>query len=117
MSTNNVSYVDSLTAEIEKNCGAGYPYGYDADREEYGESAELSAYDWLEGVLDIEYRVGSDGEYRSALVMIGYGGPNVYVDTKTCELLSYWWGSFESRRLPDEFCAGLDEALAEIMSC
>lgn len=106
------AYAEDMAKEIYANCEAGTPFGLNEDTGE-----ELTAYDWLEDVLDIEYRVGSDGKYRSALVMIGWGGPNVYVDTKRSEVLVYWYSPEASAELPQEFIDGLDEALQEMMSC
>lgn len=52
----------------------------------------LSLYDYLRGdYYDVEYRVGSDGEYRSVEVMVAGGGPNIYVDTKDNAVKLYWW--------------------------
>lgn len=106
-------YADSVAAGIADDVAKGYPFGYDEDRVNYGEEAELTAWDWLGDVLDIEYRVGSDGEYRSAKVLIGFGGPNVWVDTATCSLVVYW-DTREERDLPLSFCEELDDVLAEM---
>lgn len=79
--TDNVKHIaDELSA------------GYDAEwvktyKEEH-DGEEPSAYDWLEDVLDIEYIVGGDGEYRGARVLVAFGGPNIWVDRmcRTCGL-------------------------------
>lgn len=104
------NYRDTITAD----CEAGYPFGYDEDRTNYGEEAELTAYDWLEDALDIEYRVSSEGEYRSARVLIGWGGPNVWVDTARHQIQVSWYSPLVELTLPDEFIDGLNEALEEI---
>jgi hypothetical protein len=75
---------------------------------------ELTAYDWLDDVLDIEYRVGADKEYRSARILLTYGGPNTWLDTRTGELTVYWGSDTATRHLRDTFTDALDEALAEI---
>lgn len=106
------AYANDIAAKIIADCEAGTPFGLNEDTGE-----ELSALDWLDESLDFEYRVNSKGDYRSALVMIGYGGPNVYVDTKTSELKVYWYSPEASAELPQEFIDGLDEALQEMMGC
>ena len=41
-------------------------------------------YDYLvEHILDEEYRIGADGQYRNVSILIEYGGPTTYIDTKT----------------------------------
>ena len=53
---------------------------------------ELSLYDCFDEVFDIEYRVGSDGAYRSVQLMVACGGPNIYIDTASGRVELYWWG-------------------------
>lgn len=51
----------------------------------------VSFYDYFQDVLDIEFRIGSDREYRSAKLMVACGGPNIYIDTAAGAVLLYWW--------------------------
>lgn len=111
-------YITSMITEIWANTEAGAPFGEDLEAFENGETGapELSAYDYLRDVLDIEYRVDGSKRYRSAKILIGYGGPNVWIDTATKELVVAWWSAPERRDLPEQFCAELDEALQELWS-
>lgn len=85
------------------------PFGVN---EETGE--EYSAYDFLEtDALDWEYRIGRDGEYRSAHVLVGFGGPNIWIDTATRTLDVYWDGH-AVETLPSSLTDALDEALEEL---
>lgn len=70
-----------------------------------------SAYDWLEGALDIEYIVGSDREYRGARVLVAFGGPNIWVDTRRGVVEGHWWLDDATAAYNDAL--GLDDALAE----
>src|SRR5690554_651946 len=82
MTINNATdYAKSVAKSIWEDTAAGHPFGYDEDRLEYGEDAELSAYDFLSDSLDVNYTIGSDMEYRSGIVYITIGGPNAYIDT------------------------------------
>lgn len=104
---------ESVAKRIRADVAAGHPFGFD----EYAEGGQPQAFDalqWLEGVLDIEYRVSSDGEYKSAEVLIGFGGPNVWIDTKEQAVVCAWWSEAVSVSLPREFTDGLDEALEEL---
>jgi hypothetical protein len=70
---------------------------------------------YLSDALDIEYRVGSNGSYRSALVMVAFGGPSIFIDTKTNMIEGYWWSDRASEPYIDGI--GLDEALEELYEC
>lgn len=76
------------------------------------EDEEISAYDYLQDALDIEYRVGSDGTYRSARVLVAFGGPNIWIDTRTNTVEGAWWGDCASAAFTDKI--GLDYALQEL---
>lgn len=108
-------YADSMASRIRQDTSDGYPFGKREDEvDDYsGEPVELSAYDWLEDALDIIYSVDADRSYRGARVCIGYGGPNVWVDTNT-NALEVYWGGRATRYLPSQFIDYLDEALEEL---
>lgn len=71
---------------------------------------QLSVYDFLSDLYDIELRVGMDGEYRSCKIMVAFGGPNIYIDTADAMVKLYWWTeraeyplSYDARDAVDEF--------------
>jgi hypothetical protein len=110
-------YAESIAAEIRANVENGTPFGVVSDDNpvtdrENGD--ELDAIDWLDGVLDIQYLVNRERQYRSARVCIAYGGPTAWIDTRTGMLECAWWSGWESVELPHEFIAGLDDALSEL---
>lgn len=124
-------HADSLLATFTAHTDTGYPFGvsnlYSGDTfsdmtealeetpdDERDSLGEASAMDWLSDVLDIHYTVTSDRQYRSARVLIGYGGPNVWIDTAARELEVYWGSGAERRSLPSSFIRGLDDALEEL---
>lgn len=85
---------------------------------EYYDLEQLNLYDYFENdIYDIEYRVGSDREYRSARVMVACGGPNIYIDTKTKDVELYWWN--ESARYPIAYDTidELDNFFEELFNC
>lgn len=117
MSTESATaYAESIAAEIEENVSNGYPFGIASednpvtDRED-GE--ELSGFDWLDGVLDIQFVVTSDRQYRAARVCIALGGPTAWVNTLTGNLEVNWWSATVNRELPREFIDALDSTLEE----
>lgn len=62
-----------------------------ADIDEY---EQLSIWDYMSDILDIEYRCGSDKEYRSCKIMVACGGPNIYIDTDSALVKLYWWTEY-----------------------
>ena len=88
--------------------------GFDsADLNDDGE--ELTAFDYLEGALDIEYIVNSKGDYLGARVLVAFGGPNIWVNTRTKTVEGHWWGDSASASFKDNL--GLDDALSELWAC
>ena len=76
---------------------------------------EGSAFDWLQDALDIEYIVNSKREYLGARVLVAFGGPNIWVDTRRKLVEGYWWGEYAEASFQDAI--GLDDALSELWSC
>ena len=76
---------------------------------------EFSAFDYLEDALDIEYIVNSKGEYLGARVLVAFGGPNIWVNTRTKTVEGHWWGDSAYTSFTDGI--GLDDALGELWAC
>jgi hypothetical protein len=76
----------------------------------------ISGMDYLEGVLDIEYIVNSKKEYLGARVLVAFGGPNIWINTRTKQVEGYWWSdtSIQSYEY-DEM--EIDEALETLYNC
>lgn len=70
-----------------------------------------TAMDYVVEALDIEYVV-SAGEYRGARLLVCYGGPTVWVDTRRGMVDGHWWGESYSRAFYDVL--GVDEACREL---
>lgn len=78
---------------------------------------QLGIYDFLEDVYDIEYRCGSDKEYRSVRIMVACGGPNIYIDTARKAVLLYWWTDSACYYLSDSAVNAVDEWAEEYWGC
>lgn len=108
MSDNIKSHVEHIIKTIEQ----GFE-GYNVPNE-YDETG--SVYDYLEDVLDIEYIVNSKGEYLGAKVLVAFGGPNIWINTRTKQVEGYWWvDSCIMSYSNDEM--DLDGALSELWNC
>ena len=76
---------------------------------------EMSAFDYLEEALDIEYIVNSKGDYLGARVLVAFGGPNIWVNTRTGIVEGVWWANRADASFTDNI--GLDDALSELWAC
>jgi hypothetical protein len=87
--------------------------GFDDETNSDGEP--LSAFDYLQDALDIEYIVNSKKEYLGARVLVAFGGPNIWVNTRTKTVEGYWWADKATASFNDGI--GLDDALEELYNC
>lgn len=77
-----------------------------ADIDEY---EQLSIWDYMSDILDIEYRCGSNREYRSCKIMVACGGPNIYIDTAAAMVKLYWWTEYAEYPLSYDARDAIDE--------
>ena len=106
--------------EALKESGIEY---YEADAEEYLDKKEILATydacclrDYFEDVLDIEYIVDRNKEYRSVNVTIATGGPHIEVRTGDHEVHLWWGGKEASWGLRYETVNEIDEIFEEMYS-
>lgn len=76
---------------------------------------QFSAFDYLQDALDIEYIVNNKGEYLGARVLVAFGGPNIWVDTRRNVVEGAWWDESFKAGFTDNL--GLDDACAELWNC
>lgn len=107
MSNDLQNHVNQIAANLTNPPWDEWNEGRDIEME-----GEFSAMDYLSDVLDIEYIVGSDGEYRGARVLVAFGGPNIWINTKTNTVEGYWWADRAEASFVDNL--GLDDALSEL---
>ena len=79
------------------------------------DNQEMSAFDYLQDALDIEYIVNSKREYLGARVLVAFGGPNIWINTRTKIVEGYWWGEYAKASFDDGI--DLDSALEELWNC
>lgn len=70
---------------------------------------QLGIWDFLSDVFDVEYRCGSDREYRSVRVMVACGGPNIYLDSASKDVELYWWSERARYPMSYEAAEALDQ--------
>ncbi|MDY3987774.1 MAG: hypothetical protein SOY88_00235 [Massilioclostridium sp.] len=77
----------------------------------------VSMLDFFQDCYNIEYRIDSNGGYKSVELMVACGGPNIYVDTKTASVNLYWWGDSAEWRLNSEAVNTIDDSFEELWQC
>jgi hypothetical protein len=75
------------------------------------EREPVDVYTWLEDVLDIDLVVSIRGDYKGAEVLVSFGGPNAWVDTRENALVVAWGSERASWALPSAMIVELDDAL------
>lgn len=81
----------------------------------FSDDADYSAFDYLQDALDIEYIVNGKGAYLGARVLVAFGGPNIWVNTRTGTVEGAWWADRANASFTDNI--GLDDALSELWAC
>lgn len=78
-----------------------------------------SLYDYFSDCLDIEYRVSGRARdsYKSARIMVAFGGPTIYVDTASRAVELYWWTDRASYLLSQDVCDEIDNWAEEMWCC
>lgn len=77
------------------------------------ELEELSLYDYFEDALDIEYRIGSNKEFRSVKILVACGGPNIWIDTATGQVVLRWWDEGNEALLSDNAIEAINDIFEE----
>ena len=114
-----MSQLESLCHDIALNIGYGMTYQEaEMDHEEHGAEPDdqISALDWLQDALDIQYIVTGKGEYLGARVLVAFGGPNIWVNTQSKIVEGYWYSDKAIMHYQDD-ALRLDRALAELWEC
>jgi hypothetical protein len=81
-----------------------------------GETVEISAYAYLSDALDIEWIVSNDKTtLLGARVLVCFGGPNVWIDTRYGRVDGHWWSESYNEAFTDTI--GLADALEDLWQC
>ena len=94
--------VQSIAQELQTG---NFPIGENVD-----------GYDYLADALDIEYIVSSEKKFLGARVCVAFGGPTIWINTKTKTVEGYWWNETEFASYDHDYM-DLDSALEELWEC
>jgi len=106
----------SIAEEITDGLKSSDPDQFNRWHEEgQPEDFQPHAWDYIEDILDIQYVVSGDCEYLGAQITVGWGGPNIYIHTRSCTVKGYWgsdqaqWGYVDN--------IGLNDVCEELYQC
>lgn len=85
------------------------------DREELEERGECaSLYQYITDALDIDLIVGIDGSLRGGEITVAFGGPCIYIDTRSGYIKAVWGCDRADLPLGDDICDALNDELQYI---
>ena len=111
MANENLTDLQKNVQSIARQLTSG-DYDFDAENREYEEPC---AADYLGDVLDIEYIISSRKDYLGARLLVAFGGPNIWINTRSKQVEGYWWGESHFQSFEDTL--GIDDYLEEIWGC
>lgn len=106
MSDDLENHVRSIAKTIEQGLNS-----------EENEGQQMDGLEYLANMLDIEYIVASDRKtLLGARVLVAFGGPNIWINTRTKQVEGYWWADCYIASY-DEDNIGLNECIECIWEC
>lgn len=73
----------------------------------------MSGMDYLSDILDIEFIVANNRkDCLGARILVTFGGPNIWINTRTNQVEGYWWSERHIESFTDMI--GLAEAVEEL---
>ena len=70
-----------------------------------------NGFDYLEDVLDVKWIIDSNGQYVGAELLVAFGGPNIWIHTRSNQVKGYWWADNDVAEYEDNL--GLNDACEE----
>ena len=108
------THVMSIVEGIEK--GITYEESGIVDDDSCNATDGISGLDYIADVLDIEYTVNHKGEYLGARILVAFGGPTIWVDTRRQTVEGAWWGDYYTESYHTD-AMDIDDACREVFSC
>ena len=91
-------------------CECGCQVDLIGDEENDGEPWEpVTMYDYFEDMLDIDFIVTHDKQYKACRIMVAWGGPNIYINTWDKQVELFWWTETGKFYLSGDVCDAIDE--------
>lgn len=68
---------------------------------------------YFEGALDVNYLIGSNGDYLGCKICVAWGGPGIWLDTCDGLIKCRWWGDNLDFWLDRDLCNIIDDCFSE----
>ena len=78
---------------------------------------QVNFFDHFQDVLDVEYRLNAERQFKSVKLLVAFGGPNIWVDTGSCEVILRWWTESASCPIDPEACEAINSCFEELFNC
>jgi len=106
MSKEIKSQVEHIVKTIENGMSS-----YENDGE------QMDGFEYLSDALDIEYIISSDRKtVLGARILVAFGGPNIWINTRTKQVEGYWWGD-SCIMSYDMDAMGIEDSITELWGC
>ena len=69
---------------------------------------------YFEDALDVEIICDLQGRYRGAIIALGLGGPNIYLDTREGWVKGYWAGAYTEYHVQSFAVEAVDDYFKEL---
>ena len=86
------------------------------DEGQYEAGDTLSGFDYIKDLLDINYTLDSQRQYKGARILVAFGGPNIYIDTAKNTVEGYWWGESYTDSFTED-AMDIDGAVSCLYEC
>ena len=112
------SKVDCEIRKEDTLCGE-YTYYIMPDGEEILEDdVELaSLFDYFNDMLDIDYVVDREKQFKGARIMVTCGGPNIFIDSYRGIVELFWWTEHASAEIPADLCDEINDIFRDYYYC
>lgn len=77
----------------------------------------LSLYDYISDVLDYEYTIDSQLNYRACRIYVTLGGPTVWIDTYNKSVELRWANESATYYIPSDIIEEIDDIMEEYYNC
>lgn len=98
-------------------CDTDHPRYNDDDVEDIDTLEDGTLWNYFDDVFDIEYTVNASKEYVAVRLLVAYGGPNIYINTKSGDVELYWWTDTARYPMDRDVINEIDAIFEEYFNC
>ena len=99
--------MENTTEQLQLNCRN--------IADDLGQQSETFAYETRDNALDIEFTIGQRGQFLGARLLVAFGGPNIWINTRYDRVEGSWGERCEFRYDDVNDLHGACEELFECM--